>query len=276
MHIERTVTPESPPHERLALVLAVLPQNQLKVAGEIGVSPQYLSEVKSGSQNLTRSLAMRMEEKYGVSALWLLTGRGELFADPAKAAQFISSTREVALPDGRRADVVLWDRQERAHVVELKESPREAARREADSVRIRMVPVELQDKPSSRRPQRPSEVSVCVRLPQVGMGELFCLPPASGRRRVRADEYLLLEWREPAEWQPVDLDGAVCTASINGGDVGLFELHVQGDQVKATRLEGDGRSAASAPWSSIQVWGRVLMAFRIPPFGVGAETGKKK
>jgi transcriptional regulator with XRE-family HTH domain len=69
------------PAERLrALLKRVTREHELfqtDVAERLGVSPQYLSDVKRGRRPLSERIAWRIEDTFGVNHLWLLHGQGE-------------------------------------------------------------------------------------------------------------------------------------------------------------------------------------------------------
>lgn len=62
--------------ERLNLVLKENKLKQKQLADELGVSASYISKLlKEPDINLSQSLASLIEEKYGYSSEWILTGK---------------------------------------------------------------------------------------------------------------------------------------------------------------------------------------------------------
>lgn len=51
---------------------------QADVANDLAVSAQYINSICVGRNNISKKLAQRLQELYGVNAGWLLTGEGEM------------------------------------------------------------------------------------------------------------------------------------------------------------------------------------------------------
>jgi len=51
---------------------------QKKLAEELGTTAQYINAICQGRKGLGKAQAMRIQELYGVSAGWLLTGQGTM------------------------------------------------------------------------------------------------------------------------------------------------------------------------------------------------------
>lgn len=66
--------------ERIKQLIDELGLTQKKFGEAIGMSPQNIGAYISGRRKLSEGLAARISVTYGVSADWLLTGRGEKFA----------------------------------------------------------------------------------------------------------------------------------------------------------------------------------------------------
>ena len=61
--------------------------SQTDVANMLGTSPQYISAIFSGRKNVGKKQAVKFEEIFGLSALWLLTGKGDMLSTPIHAEE---------------------------------------------------------------------------------------------------------------------------------------------------------------------------------------------
>lgn len=61
--------------------------SQTDVANMLGTSPQYISAIFSGRKNVGKKQAVKFEEIFGLSALWLLTGKGDMLSTPVHAEE---------------------------------------------------------------------------------------------------------------------------------------------------------------------------------------------
>ena len=61
--------------------------SQTDVANMLGTSPQYISAIFSGRKNVGKKQAVKFEELFGLSALWLLTGKGDMLSTPIHAEE---------------------------------------------------------------------------------------------------------------------------------------------------------------------------------------------
>ena len=61
--------------------------SQTDVANMLGTSPQYISALFSGRKNVGKKQAVKFEELFGLSALWLLTGKGDMLSTPIHAEE---------------------------------------------------------------------------------------------------------------------------------------------------------------------------------------------
>ena len=61
--------------------------SQTDVANMLGTSPQYISAIFSGRKNVGKKQAVKFEELFGLSALWLLTGKGDMLSTPVHAEE---------------------------------------------------------------------------------------------------------------------------------------------------------------------------------------------
>lgn len=61
--------------------------SQTDVANMLGTSPQYISAIFSGRKNVGKKQAVKFEELFGLSAPWLLTGKGDMLSTPVHAEE---------------------------------------------------------------------------------------------------------------------------------------------------------------------------------------------
>lgn len=61
--------------------------SQTDVAKMLGTSPQYISAIFSGRKNVGKKQAVKFEELFGLSASWLLTGKGDMLSTPVHAEE---------------------------------------------------------------------------------------------------------------------------------------------------------------------------------------------
>lgn len=61
--------------------------SQTDVANMLGTSPQYISAIFSGRKNVGKKQAVKFEELFGLSASWLLTGKGDMLSTPVHAEE---------------------------------------------------------------------------------------------------------------------------------------------------------------------------------------------
>ena len=61
--------------------------SQTDVANMLGTSPQYISAIFSGRKNVGKKQAVKFEELFGLSPLWLLTGKGDMLSTPIHAEE---------------------------------------------------------------------------------------------------------------------------------------------------------------------------------------------
>lgn len=54
---------------------------QNRVATALGVMPQYVNTLCKGRKGISKRVAFQLQEHFGVSAAWLLTGMGTMMAD---------------------------------------------------------------------------------------------------------------------------------------------------------------------------------------------------
>ena len=61
--------------------------SQTDVAKMLGTTPQYISALFSGRKNVGKKQAVKFEELFGLSASWLLTGKGNMLTTPVHAEE---------------------------------------------------------------------------------------------------------------------------------------------------------------------------------------------
>lgn len=66
--------------DRIRLILDEQHMKQKDLAGAIKVSESYVSNILKGKRcNISEALALLIEQTYGYSALWVLTGEGDRY-----------------------------------------------------------------------------------------------------------------------------------------------------------------------------------------------------
>ena len=58
---------------------------QTDVARLLGTTPQYISAILCGRKSIGKKQAVKFEELFGLSASWLLTGKGDMLCTPIHA-----------------------------------------------------------------------------------------------------------------------------------------------------------------------------------------------
>ena len=53
-------------------------KNQAEIAEKLGYNKSYLSEIRNGKYPISEKTSYKIEEIFGISANWLLTGNGEM------------------------------------------------------------------------------------------------------------------------------------------------------------------------------------------------------
>lgn len=72
--------------DRIRLILDERHIRQKDLAGAIKVTESYVSNMLKGKRcNISESLALLIEQAYGYSARWVLTGEGERYVSKAEA-----------------------------------------------------------------------------------------------------------------------------------------------------------------------------------------------
>ena len=63
--------------DRIESIILETGKRKKDFAAELKISPQYITKLLAGERNLSRRMAEAIEEKFGYSARWILTGEGE-------------------------------------------------------------------------------------------------------------------------------------------------------------------------------------------------------
>ena len=61
--------------------------SQTHVPNMLSTSPQYISAIFGGRKNVGKKQAVKFEELFGLSASWLLTGKGNMLSTPVHAEE---------------------------------------------------------------------------------------------------------------------------------------------------------------------------------------------
>lgn len=87
--------------ERIKIILCERNIKQVEFAEALGVSANYVNQLVNGKKlNISDTLAKLIEETYGYSSYWIMTGNGEKKASPslsAAKAEFIKKIQK--MPD---------------------------------------------------------------------------------------------------------------------------------------------------------------------------------
>lgn len=75
--------------ERLAYALDHLSLPQEEVAARLRVTASHLSGVKTGKRRVSRSLAYKMQEAFGIEARWIIQGTGPIERRPEGDVQVV-------------------------------------------------------------------------------------------------------------------------------------------------------------------------------------------
>lgn len=62
---------------------------QSSIAEAMGTSTQYISGILNGKLAIGKKTAARLQELYGVSSAWILTGQGRMFEDEGQASEML-------------------------------------------------------------------------------------------------------------------------------------------------------------------------------------------
>lgn len=82
------------PNERLDKAIAEMDLKQADFGERLGVAQSAVSRWRRGQTEITRVIALAIQLEFGISAEWLLTGRGDMRAK-AKATGAVPSTKEM-------------------------------------------------------------------------------------------------------------------------------------------------------------------------------------
>lgn len=83
---------------------------QKGLALQLGIAPQYLNAICKGRKNVSKPMAARIEELTGVSAAWLLTGKGRMRPDELPSgADAAHDDGPAPVPDASPSGISLSD-----------------------------------------------------------------------------------------------------------------------------------------------------------------------
>lgn len=202
----------------------------------------------TGMRYLTTSLVRKVEEAFGVSARWLMSGEGRLVADPEKVEKELDLG---SLPDKMldSYDVYLL-------------------RRGLGGVEV-VAGIPALTGLTACRPKTSSDFTgEYVELPQPGGGELYCvIAIGSWCPPFHAYEHVLIERRPAADWTHDELDGRICVVQRAAeGVLELCELQAcnqsEPEELRLIPVEASRSASAAVRLNDIEVVGRVLLAFR--------------
>lgn len=235
---------------RLKRIMHAIQLEQKVIAKRLGITPIYLSQLKTRVRDVSESFARRMEGAFGVSAEWLTAGEGRMLIDPKKAARSIDLR---LLPSG-------WLDGYTPYLGVQEPSPHEGRQG---------FPV--LDRPTDDRPVlAPAFTGAYVDLPYPGHGDFYCLQAQDDLEPpFRRGEYVLIERRSREDWTPGEVDGRVCVVKLSPErELELCELRViEGSSPASLRVasvSGNRSEWRVAKWDEVAVFGVVLIAFRTP------------
>ncbi len=87
--------------DRLRIILEERNLKQIDFAKSLGVSANYISLLISGKRGpISDTLAKLIEETYGYSAAWIMTGDGEKISNPSLSAAKVEFIKKIQkMPD---------------------------------------------------------------------------------------------------------------------------------------------------------------------------------
>jgi hypothetical protein len=275
---------------RFAEALRLIQRPQARIAEILGISPGYVSHVKTGTRDLSEALASKMQRRFGFSMEWLLTGEGEMVADRSRAARYVDPDD---LPNGTtdametmfRADLAPGDLSpptfreafvKRFMAATELASPHLLFAQRASEWRrcvlddlMNSATVPLLDELTGQCPEESEHFSGArIELPCPRAECLYCVRAHERwAPEFSQSEFLVIEQRPPDGWSKNEVDGEVCVVSGSKED-GLQLTHVhaveEGDGVKLTIAPvpaGPGRKRTVA-WADVQIHGVLRLCFR--------------
>lgn len=96
--------------ERIKTILSERNIKQVDFANTLGVSANYINQIVNGKKiNISDTLAKLIEETYGFSAQWVMTGEGEKHSSSSLSAAKIEFMRKVQrMPDDEIAALLAF------------------------------------------------------------------------------------------------------------------------------------------------------------------------
>lgn len=89
--------------ERIKIILSERNLKQIDFAETLGVSANYVNQLVNGKKlNISNTLAKLIEETYGYSTQWIITGEGEKTSTPPLSTAKIEFLKKVQkMPDDK-------------------------------------------------------------------------------------------------------------------------------------------------------------------------------
>ncbi len=95
--------------ERIKCILNERDIKQVAFANELGISANYVNLIVNGKKNnISDTLAKLIEETYGYSAHWIMTGEGEKYATTLSAIKMDLLKRLQKMPDDEIAALLAF------------------------------------------------------------------------------------------------------------------------------------------------------------------------
>jgi len=234
--------------ERFRDIINAIRLHQLAIAKRLGCTAAYVSQIKTGLCPLAGSFAQKVEQEFGISARWLMSGEGRLIADRRKAVQEVDFG---ALPKEYLSSYDVY-----------------LARCGLDGIQG-VTGIPLLERLTDDPPEALTEFTgASFHLPQPGVGALYTVKadPRWGAM-FRRDELLLIEQRRPGEWAVRELKGKAAVLRRSPTQpLELYEIQVVGPgrpgEVELTSAAAPNSPPVAVELHQIEVFGVVLVAFR--------------
>lgn len=94
--------------ERIQMVLSECKVKQTEFAESLGISANYVNLIANGKKNnISDTLAKLIEETYGYSSEWILSGNGEKRITDDLTASKIETIKKIKKMSGKEVEAVL-------------------------------------------------------------------------------------------------------------------------------------------------------------------------
>ena len=95
-------------NDRIKIILAENKITQVEFAKTLGISPNYVYKIVSGKkESISDTLAKLIEERYGYSAYWILTGNGNKQAENDLTAKKATIIKKIQVMSSSEVNAVL-------------------------------------------------------------------------------------------------------------------------------------------------------------------------